>query len=97
MMVPGLLSFRRTGEIAGLVAPRPQLACVGLADPLTPPQAVEHGLEDLRHAYANHAAEPMLETLVSPHTGHVETPAMRSAVLDFLARRLGAQARLDAT
>ncbi len=36
MVVPGLVHEYRTGDIAGSVAPRPQLACMGATDPLTP-------------------------------------------------------------
>jgi hypothetical protein len=90
MTVPGLLPAFRTGEIAGLIAPRPQLACMGLVDPLTPPLAVERGVADLRAAYAAAGASERLSTLVSPDTGHVETPAMRAAVLDFFRRELHA-------
>ncbi len=88
LTVPGLVGRVRTGEIAGLVAPRPQLIAVGLLDPLTPPAAVEQGLADARHAYAAAARPAALETHVSPTTGHTETPAMRSAVLNFLGRTL---------
>ena len=35
MTVPGLLAKTSVGEIAGLIAPRPQLICVGEDDPLT--------------------------------------------------------------
>lgn len=41
MTVPGLLREFDTGVIAELVAPRPQLVCVGLKDPLTPGPAFE--------------------------------------------------------
>ncbi len=83
MTVPGLCAAFRTGEIAGLVAPRPQLAAIGAHDPLTPPDAAAVGFEDLRKAYAASAAEA-LRIFIAPETGHVETPEMRKAVLDFL-------------
>ncbi len=85
MTVPGLLAAFSTGEIAGLVAPRPQLACVGLLDPLTPPLAVEVAVADLRASYVAMGALDALQTHVSPDTGHAETPAMRAATLQFLA------------
>ena len=40
LTVPGLLDLAGNGEIAGLVAPRPQLICIGDLDPLTPPASV---------------------------------------------------------
>jgi dienelactone hydrolase len=88
MTVPGLVGRFSTGEIAGLVAPRPQLVCVGTDDPLTPPAALARGLEDLRAAYATFGATQHLETVVAEGGGHAETPAMRRAVLAFLAARL---------
>jgi dienelactone hydrolase len=88
MTVPGLLPAFRTGEIAGLAAPMPQLVCLGADDPLTPPDAVARGLADLREAYAAAGAGERLEVLVETAAGHVETPAMRRAVLDFLAGSL---------
>ena len=91
MTVPGLLPLIRTGQLAGLVAPRPQLACMGSEDALTPPLAIERGLADLTAAYNAASASENLSTLIEP-VGHVETPAMRAAVLNFLAKNLGSAA-----
>lgn len=85
LTVPGLLAATTTGEIAGLVAPRPQLICVGDADPLTPPVAVDRALETTRAMYG---AGP-LEVLRQAGIAHEETPQMRAAVLDFFRRTLG--------
>ena len=82
MTVPGLCLAFRTGAIAGLVAPRPQFAIIGAEDPLTPPDAAERGLADLRAAYR--VTPAALTVLVEP-CGHMETPAMRQAVLGFFA------------
>ncbi|NNE79113.1 MAG: hypothetical protein HKN18_02475, partial [Silicimonas sp.] len=38
-VVPGLLRIAEIGQVAGLVAPRPQLVCLGGTDPLTPEAA----------------------------------------------------------
>lgn len=84
MTVPGLRPAFSTGEIAGLVAPRPQLAIIGALDPLTPPDAAEAGFADLKRAYSS-APPGTLSVLVEPRTGHQETSAMRDAVLDFLS------------
>lgn len=85
LTVPGLPAIARNGQIAGLVAPRPQLVCLGALDPLTPPHAMQVALSDLRAGYAGGGR---LQVIVDPGAGHVETPAMRAAVLDFLADAL---------
>ena len=85
MTVPGLINAIGTGAIAGLAAPRRQLICIGARDPLTPPDAVAHALAEVRASYARAGAGSALEVHVSAETGHVETPAMRAAVLQFLA------------
>jgi dienelactone hydrolase len=46
LTVPGLLNVASNGEIAGLIAPRPQLICIGDLDPLTPPDAVDLALAE---------------------------------------------------
>lgn len=89
MTIPGLLARTSVGRIAGAVAPRPQLICVGDRDPLTPPEAVDAALAETRAAYAAHGAAGALTLVRSPDTGHVETPAMRSAVFSFLADLAG--------
>jgi hypothetical protein len=86
LTVPGLPALARNGVVAGLVAPRPQLVCLGALDPLTPPDALGVALADLRAGYRG--AEHALDVLVDPDVGHVETPAMRARVLDFLAGNL---------
>jgi len=86
MTVPGLLREASTGAIAGLVAPRPQLALMGALDPLTPLAAAAKALGDLREAYAAVGADESLEIVVEAETGHSETPAMRARILEFLAR-----------
>ena len=85
MTIPGLLAQTSVGRIGGMVAPRPQLVAVGDLDPLTPPEAVDAALAETRAAYAARGAAEALTIVRSPDTGHVETPAMRAAVLAFLA------------
>ncbi len=87
MTVPGLLARGDMGDVAALVAPRPQLVAIGATDPLTPSVALDPALARLRAAYGDSAA---IEIHVASDTGHVETPAMRAAVLAFLTRHLGA-------
>lgn len=86
LTVPGLPALARNGQIAGLVAPRPQLVWVGARDPLTPPNALQRALGDLRAGYEG--APGALRVLVDSDTGHQETPAMRDAVLSFLGEVL---------
>ena len=86
LTVPGLPAIARNGQIAGLIAPRPQLVCIGAQDPLTPPDALAIALADLRTGYATTPAA--LQVMIDPAVGHVETPAMRDAVLAFLMETL---------
>jgi hypothetical protein len=85
MNVPGLLPVARTGQIAGLTAPRALQICVGLQDWSTPEAAFAISRRDLEAAYDGY---DKLAFHIEPDTGHVETPAMRQAVLDFLRREL---------
>lgn len=88
MTVPGLLREFQTADIAGLIAPRPHLACVGSADPLTPPLAVDVVAAALRARYGSLGVPAAWTLLRDPSAGHQETPAMRAAVLAFLAAGL---------
>lgn len=84
MTVPGLLEKGDMGDVAALVAPRPQLVGSGLKDPLTPPDALNPALNRLRQAYDSQGVSDRLTVLTSPDTGHEERPGMRAAVLEFL-------------
>ncbi|MHA6297698.1 alpha/beta hydrolase family protein [Devosia sp. CAU 1758] len=86
LTVPGLLRETDGGAIAALIAPRPQLICVGEADHLSPPEAVARAMADLRPAYAE--TPDRLEFVSEPGIGHQETPRMRAAVLEFFAKYL---------
>jgi dienelactone hydrolase len=88
MTVPNLLQHFSTGEIAGLIAPRQQLACVGLLDPLTPEPAVERALKDVRAAYVGLNAKQYFHAIIDPQSGHRETEDMRRATIDFFKRSL---------
>lgn len=88
LTIPGLLNVASNGEIAGLIAPRPQFIGIGDQDPLTPPAAVDRALSQTRAAYRAAGAEDKLVMHREPHSGHVETPAMRKAMLDFFERHL---------
>jgi dienelactone hydrolase len=86
MVVPGLLDEADAGAIAALIAPRPQLVCIGEADRLTPPQAFSRAWEELFPAYA--PAPTNLQLISEPGVGHEETPRMRQAMLAFLREYL---------
>ncbi|MDR3473966.1 MAG: dienelactone hydrolase family protein [Devosia sp.] len=88
LLVPGLLNETSTGEIAGLVAPRPQLICVGDDDALTPPLSVDRALPATRLGYAQAGADDALQVYRQPGVRHQETPEMRQRVLGFFARTL---------
>nr|WP_250811590.1 dienelactone hydrolase family protein [Neorhizobium tomejilense] len=83
LTVPGLLKETSIGEIAGLVAPRPQLICIGCDDPLTPSAAVDCAFSETEAAYFKAEALGALVFLPEAGVGHRETEAMRRAVLAF--------------
>lgn len=83
LTIPGLLNNWPNGDIAGLIAPRPQFIGIGDRDPLTPPEAVDIALAQTRAAYRAAGTEERLILHREPETGHVETQAMRSAMLAF--------------
>lgn len=86
MTVPGLLAEADAGSIAALIAPRPQLVCIGQADSLVPPAAFARAWAELSPAYRD--LPDRLELVSEPGIGHVETQRMRDAVLAFFARHL---------
>lgn len=86
MVVPGLLEEADAGSIAALVAPRPQLVCIGEDDKLTPPSAVARAWAELQPAYDQH--RDRLQLVSEPGVGHRETERMRQGMLDFFARHL---------
>ena len=89
LTVPGLLAAISTGAIAGMVAPRPQLICLGAEDPLTPPLAVARACAEAEAAYRAAGGEAALEICIEAGVGHRETPEMRRRVMAFLRRALG--------
>jgi dienelactone hydrolase len=86
LIVPGLLNEADAGAIGALVAPRPQLVCIGEADALTPPLAVERAWAETSAAYGRLGG--VLEKVSEPGIGHRETGRMREATLAFFARHL---------
>ncbi len=88
MTVGGLLREFSTGRIAGLATPTPQLFCVGLLDWSSPQDCFERARREVCEAYEAAQATDALSFCVEPDAGHQETPAMRAAVLEFLAKEL---------
>ena len=88
LTIPGLLSETSTGEIAGLIAPRPQLICVGREDPLTPPPAVRRAFVETSAAYEASGTRQALALVEEDNIGHRETQTMRRLVLDFFGSHL---------
>lgn len=88
LTIPGLLTETSTGEIAGVIAPRPQLICVGLDDPLTPPLAIQRAFIETMTIYETVDAENAVTLLEEAGVGHRETPSMRRAVIDFFKQHL---------
>jgi hypothetical protein len=86
LTVPGLLEIAGNGEIAGLIAPRPQFIGIGDEDPLTPPPAFEAAFAQTKATYRT--APDRLVLHREPQSGHVKTPAMHEALLAFVRTHL---------
>ena len=85
MTVPGLLKLARTGQVAGLIAPRPLFVGAGLQDWSTREPAFSILRSDLERAYGPEGA---VRFHVEADLGHQETAAMRQAALRFLEEAL---------
>ena len=85
LIVPGLLDEADAGAIGALIAPRPQLVCIGEADSLTPIPAFEMAWHEMAQSYAG---TDTLYLVREPGIGHQETPTMRQATLAFFAKYL---------
>jgi len=81
LTIPGLLNTASNGQIAGSIAPRPQLIGIGDQDPLTPSHAADPALAELATAYSD-AAQNLI-VIRESETGHIETPRMRKAIIEF--------------
>lgn len=88
LLVPGLLNHTSTGEMAGMVAPRPQLICLGEEDELTPPLSIERALPVTRGMYEAAGAADRLQVFLQPGVAHQETQEMHDLVMAFFAREL---------
>jgi hypothetical protein len=88
LLVPGMLRQTSTGEIAGMIAPRPQLICLGELDELTPPLSIERALAVTRPMYEQAGAPDALEVFLQDGVDHRETPEMHEKVMAFFQREL---------
>lgn len=88
MTVPGLLAATTTGQVAGLAAPTPLFIGVGMRDWSSPREAFAPARKEVQAAYAGAGAAAALHFHVEPEAGHEETPGMRRAARDCLARYL---------
>ena len=85
--VPGLLKSFSTASINALASPRPHLSLNGRLDPLTPVAGLDIVDAAIRNAYAAAGAADAWRLEIHD-CGHEETPAMRRAALEFLAKWL---------
>jgi hypothetical protein len=92
LLVPGMLRHISTGEIAGMVAPRAQLICLGEDDELTPPLSIERALAVTRPMYEDAGAPEALEVFLQAGVDHRETPEMHEKVMAFFGRELRPEA-----
>ena len=83
LTVPGLLNLAESGDIAALIAPRPQFIAHGGTDELTPKPARLAALQKVQAAYGTFDT---LDIIFASESGHLETPEMRTAAMAFLAR-----------
>ena len=93
MVVPGLLKRRDLSDVAAMIAPRPQLVCTGLRDPLTSESAFRPALRRLQKAYDAAGVSRALRCVTEQDGGHAETIGFRTAVLAFLAEHLSGPSR----
>lgn len=88
MTVPGLLDHGDMGDVAALIAPRPQLVGSGAEDALTPAEALQPALATLTHAYSK---SDRLRIFTEPASGHVFTPRLRAETLRFFDETVGSR------
>lgn len=84
MTVPGLLKTMDMGDVAALIAPRPQFIGAGATDPLTPNGAWKPAIDRVSAEYESIQASSLLMILREPQSGHCETPQIRERLLAFL-------------
>jgi hypothetical protein len=85
--VPALLQHFSTSQINELIVPRPRLSVNGRQDPLTPPHGVELVRDFLLPLYRKYGKEEDCGIELFD-CAHVELPAMRQLILEWLDRHL---------
>ncbi len=85
--VPGLLKHFTTAQINALIAPRPHLSLAGNRDPLTPPAGLDRIDQEVSKVYTAQGAADRWK-LLHYDSGHLETAAMRTEIIEFLGRWL---------
>jgi pimeloyl-ACP methyl ester carboxylesterase len=85
--VPDLLNHFTTSQINGLISPRPHFGLAGKLDPLTPLKGLEKIDRNLTEIY-KHDGAPDAWQLKVYNVGHLETPQMRSDIMDFFKKWL---------
>ncbi len=70
MTVPNLLKNFNTAKIAGLIAPRQQLVCVGLKDKFTNLECFSVAQKELKSIYSFYSSLQNLEFYVGKTSGH---------------------------
>jgi len=86
--VPSLLKHFQTAQINELIVPRPHLSVNGRRDPLTPPAGVEKIRDSLLPLYRRYGNESDCRIELYD-CAHVELPAMRRVILEWMDRYLG--------
>jgi hypothetical protein len=85
--VPGLLKHFQTAQINELIVPRAHLSVNGRLDPLTPTAGVEKIRDYLLPLYRAHGNDRDL-CVELYDCAHVELPAMRKLILEWMDRYL---------
>ncbi|MFM8470673.1 MAG: alpha/beta hydrolase family protein [Limisphaerales bacterium] len=87
-VVPGIYGQFDGPAMLPLIAPRPRLVIIGDADPRTPLPGVQECLTTARAAYRAADAEPKLQVILQPQTGHKVTVEARQAAVDWFVKWL---------
>ncbi len=85
--VPDLLNQFTTAQMNALIAPRAHLSLAGNQDLLTPVAGLDKIDRELREVYAS-AGHPQNWQLLRYDGGHLETPAMREQIRQWLVEKL---------
>ncbi|KAF0180620.1 MAG: putative catalytic [Limisphaerales bacterium] len=87
-VVPGIYGQFDGPAMLPLIAPRPLLVINGEADMRTPLPGVNECLTAARTAYRAAGAEPKLQVILQPQTGHKVTVEARQAAVDWFVKWL---------